>query len=163
MSGRLATSACTRFVEKCELKDSDCIEWTGGTIRGYGAFHVGPRKGGRMWIAHRWLFEQAHGTQPAHIDVCHTCDNRKCVNIDHLFAGTRKQNMEDAVRKGRTSHVARFKGETHPLSKLTDAQAKEVRALRLAGSSLRFVARLYGISVQQVSRIALNQSRKEIT
>jgi HNH endonuclease len=116
-----------------------------------------------MQLAHRWLYEQIHGTQPAHIDVCHSCDNRWCVNINHLFAGTRKQNMEDAVRKGRMSHVARNQGETHPMRKLSAAQAKEVRALRLSGSSLSFVARLYGISVQQVCRIALNQSWKEIS
>jgi HNH endonuclease len=163
MSGRPPESACNRFAEKCEPRASGCIEWTGGTIRGYGAFHVGPRKGGRMWIAHRWLYEQVYGMQPADIDICHACDNRRCVNIDHLFAGTRKENMEDAVRKGRTSHVARNKGEKHPMRKLSAAQAKEVRALRLSGSSLSFVARLYGISVQQVCRIALNQSWKEVS
>jgi hypothetical protein len=163
MSGRPPESACNRFVEKCEPRASGCIEWTGATTRGYGRFSIGPRKGGRMWMAHKWLYEQVHGPVEEGIDVCHTCDNRRCVNIDHLFAGTRKENMEDAVRKGRTSHVVRVKGETHPLSKLTDAQAKEVRALRLGGASLGFVARLYGISVQQVCRIALNQSRKEIS
>jgi hypothetical protein len=158
MSGRPPESACNRFAEKCEPRASGCIEWTGGTIRGYGAFHVGPRKGGRMWIAHRWLYEQVYGTQSADMDICHTCDNRRCVNIDHLFAGTRKQNMEDALRKGRVR-----KGESHYNRKLTAAQAKEVRALRLAGSSSQFVARLYGISQQQVCRIALNQCWKEET
>ena len=161
MAGRKPTGSMERFAEKCKPVESGCVEWTGGTTGGYGAFSVGPRRGGRMHLAHRWLFEQAYGKQPASIDVCHSCDNRKCVNIAHLFAGTRKQNMEDAVRKGRTSHVARVKGEKHPNRRLSAAQAKEVRALRLAGCSLRFVSGIYGISVQQVCRIALNQSWKE--
>jgi hypothetical protein len=112
MSGRPPESACNRFAEKCEPRASGCIEWTGGTIKGYGAFHVGPRKGGRMWIAHRWLYEQVYGTQSADIDVCHTCDNRRCVNIDHMFAGTRKENMEDAKRKGRLGGPRKSKGQS---------------------------------------------------
>src|SRR6266478_5623329 len=163
MAGRKPTGSMERFAEKCKPVASRCVEWTGGTTQnGYGLFSVPSRTvRGRMMSAHRWLFEQAYGKQPASIDVCHSCDNRKCVNIAHLFAGTRKQNMEDAVRKGRTSHVARVKGEKHPNRRLTAAQAKEVRALRLAGCSLRFVSGIYGISVQQVCRIALNQSWKE--
>lgn len=160
MAGRQEASQCTRFVEKCELRESGCIEWTGGTTRkGYGLFSPSDRKTrGQMVPAHRWLYEQVHGTVPAHIDVCHSCDNPPCVNVDHLFAGTRKENMEEAVRKGRTSHVARNKGESHPMRKLSAAQVNEVRALRQSGCSLGFIANIYGISVQQVSRIALNQS-----
>jgi len=102
-----------RFAEKCKPIASGCIEWTGGTTNnGYGLFSVpGRTTRGRMMTAHRWLFEQAYGKQPASIDVCHTCDNRLCVNIAHLFAGTRKQNMEDAKRKGRLGGPRKSKGE----------------------------------------------------
>jgi hypothetical protein len=159
MAGRKPTSTCTRFVEKCAFNGTGCIEWTGATTpNGYGVFHVGPRKGGRMHIAHRWLFEQAYGPQLADIDVCHRCDNPCCVNIDHLFAGTRKQNMEDAVRKGRTSHVARNKGEKHPMRKLNAAKVADIRALRALGATLKFISSLHGVSLQQVHRIVTNQS-----
>jgi HNH endonuclease len=113
MSGRSAESACNRFVEKCEPRSNGCIEWIAATTpNGYGVFWIGTRRTGQMQIAHRWLFEQAYGMQPADIDVCHTCDNRRCVNIDHMFAGTRKENMEDAKRKGRLGGPRKSKGQS---------------------------------------------------
>ena len=160
MAGRKPTGSMERFAEKCKPVESGCVEWTGGTTGGYGAFSVGPRRGGRMHLAHRWLFEQTYGKQPASIDVCHKCDNPKCVNIAHLFAGTRKQNMEDAVRKGRTSHVARTKGETHPMAVLTRESVAEVKALREAGKTLADIAYRFSISIAQVHRIVHNKSWK---
>lgn len=148
-----------RFAEKCGAPtESGCVEWQGGTHakgpRGYGLFWAD----GQMRTAHRWIFEQAHGKQPRGIDVCHTCDNRKCVNLAHLFAGTRKQNMQDAVRKGRTSHVARTKGETHPMAVLNQSKVAEIKARRASGETLSVLADEFGVSMAQISRIARNQS-----
>jgi len=153
MAGRKPTSSMQRFAEKCKPVASGCIEWTGGTTKGYGAFHVGPRKGGRMWTAHRWIFEQIHGPQPAHIDVCHTCDNRLCVNPEHLFAGTRTDNMQDAVRKGRTSHIRKNIGEKHGRSVLTWADVNQIRERSDKGASQASLAIDFDVSVQQINRI----------
>ncbi|SRR6266404_828139 len=159
MAGRKPTGSMERFAEKCKPVESGFVEWTGGTTQnGYGLFSVGPRRGGRMWLAHRWLYEQTHGPQPADIDICHSCDNRKCVNLVHLFAGTRKQNMEDAVRKGRTSHVSKNKGEKHGRAVLTSAQVNEIRALRQTGRTLGSIAAVFEVSIAHISRIVNNQS-----
>jgi hypothetical protein len=148
MAGRKATTARVRFDEKCQLVESGCIEWTGGnTGNGYGLFYAD----GQMRPAHRWIFEQAHGKQPADIDVCHRCDNRRCVNLDHLFAGTRQQNMDDALAKGRRLGRRRggigLRGELSPVAKLTADDVASIRAEREAGVILRVLARRHGVSI----------------
>ena len=52
----------------------------------------------------RRLYQERHGvTLPSHIAVCHTCDNPHCIDDAHHFTGTWKDNVDDAVRKGRHS------------------------------------------------------------
>lgn len=64
--------------------------------KGYGYFGPRPYK-----LAHRASYFGFHGDFDKSLSICHRCDTPSCVNPDHLFAGTQKQNMQDAVRKGR--------------------------------------------------------------
>jgi HNH endonuclease len=81
-----------------------CVEWQGALFsNGYG--HIGRKVDGvrREMLAHRFVFEQAHGPIPKGMVIMHTCDNRKCISLEHLRMGTQSENILDAVAKGRHS------------------------------------------------------------
>lgn len=108
-----------------------CLEWA-GTIRNHGGGMV--KIAGREVLAYRLAYELAFGPISPGLLVCHKCDNRRCVNPDHLFVGTQTDNMRDAVRKGRMSRA------------LLPGHVEAIRLHLLAGKSLRHVAHIFKVS-----------------
>jgi len=89
------------FFSKTKALESGCVVWTANkTNGGYGRF----RNGKRLVLAHRFLWEWINGPIDDGLLVCHKCDNPTCVNIDHLFVGTHKDNSDDKISKGRWSN-----------------------------------------------------------
>jgi len=91
-----------RFWEKARIgSDSECWEWTGEKSEsGYGRFVILRKHFG----AHRLAYEFTHNTPVSPgLFVCHTCDNRPCVNPSHLWLGTHQDNMRDMILKGRST------------------------------------------------------------
>lgn len=141
-----------RFMSKIVKVDSGCWLWQGAVIKstGYGRFGV---CGGVVEYAHRaaWMFFK--GPIPSEMFVCHTCDVRECVNPDHLFIGTAKDNMRDASRKGRCvlpTIEQRLRGEDQPMAKLSNAQVIEIRG---SSETVRVLSKKYGVSIGAISQV----------
>lgn len=96
-------------------------------------------------FAHRASWRIFKGEIPKGILVCHHCDVRLCVNPEHLFLGTARDNMRDAATKGRivTPAANYASDETHQVAILTNAQVREIRA---SGDASRDLAVRFGVS-----------------
>lgn len=97
-----------RFWENVERSgDNRCWNWIGTRDNnGYGKIGVGGAEFGRDLKAHRVSYELRYGPIPAGLNVCHACDNPSCVNPNHLFVGTQKDNAQDMSMKGRINPVS---------------------------------------------------------
>lgn len=125
--------------------NSGCWLWTGAVVTGgYGFIVRGQRRADAIH-AHRASYEVFKG----HVgdkQVCHACDNRACVNPDHLFLGTHQDNMNDMKAKGRSA----WQNNTRQ-RRLTVEQVLEIRSRR---KSLTEYARAYGCDLSLISRVA---------
>lgn len=131
-------------VEK--IPEAGCWIWMGATqVRGYGEILSSNRK----MLAHRASYEAFVGPIPKGMYVCHACDNVYCVNPNHLFLGTQKQNLQDMAAKGRST-----RGERNPQAKLTE---EKVRAIRSSNSTSSELAKMYNVSVSNIHSIKRKQ------
>lgn len=120
---------------------TDCIPHDGPLMnRGYGRAYVASSGYGagdrREVLAHRLVWEQQRGPIPAGATVHHRCENKTCVNVEHMELLTRQDHA------GAGGH-----------GKLTQADADQIRRLRAEGRSGKDVAAAFGISVQQVCNV----------
>lgn len=140
-----------RFWDKVFKHPGDgCWVWTASdNARGYGHFQGSK---GRIY-AHRFAYILANGDIPPGLQVCHRCDNPSCVRADHLFAGTRKENMADCVRKRRHQH-----GEKSVGAKISEKDVVDIRKRCLAGERQHIIGKEYGIAQITVSQIVTRKT-----
>lgn len=143
----------TRFLEKVKKTDS-CWEWTGSKYRGgYGHFRRFLEDKWKMYKAHRYSYEYFKGSAKGFL-VCHYCDNPSCVNPDHLWLGTHKQNHKDMQNKGRMKMIRNTK---HKLLNLGIARNIREYKNKYPKTRLKAMALEWDTSIQQVSRILRNE------
>jgi hypothetical protein len=158
--GNISSESSKKFCRKCLfdtkrlllskiIKTNSCWIFIGSKDKnGYGKLCKGR--------AHRISYEIHKGKIPNGIMVCHTCDNPSCVNPEHLWLGTCKQNIVDSVQKGRFQF-----GEKNGRSKLSKEDVSWIKRnhrIRLGSS----IARKFGIGETQVRRIANGFAWKNI-
>lgn len=95
--------------------------------------------------AHRMSYIAFNGEIPHGKSIMHSCDNRSCVNPDHLSIGTRSDNTQDMLEKGRGNT-----GKGLPIKRLTDQQIIDIRDSNLSSYQL---AKTYPVSSVQIRRI----------
>lgn len=139
--------ALERFEKKFTKHENGCWLWNAARrTTGYGVFSFN----GKPVTASRVSFILYHGVDPEGLFVCHKCDNPLCVNPDHLFLGTNKDNVEDRKLKGRPA--GRY-------STLTEERYNEIKQFIEShpNLSLREIARRLGESRSAVQRISKNK------
>lgn len=123
-----------------------CWEWTGGTRRGYGRL----RWPDKFQSAHRIAWRLTFGAWPV-LCVLHRCDNRTCVNPDHLFLGTNADNNADMVAKGRQRGAL---GERNRFNtRLTGDDVVDIRSLASFGATQSALRDAFGVSQQTISAV----------
>ena len=130
---------------------SDCINWSKSL--GHNGYGITTRNN-KTYRAHRLVYCDYHGIDHSDIKgmvVRHTCDNRKCINPEHLVIGTHQDNMDDMKKRNRTA-----KGEAHGRAKLSEVDIKTIRDRYIRGSKvhgLSAIAKDFGVAFQTVSKI----------
>lgn len=133
-----------RFWNKVD-KTTDCWNWTAAkSSKGYGRFKLN----GKLVSPHVLSYQMHNNDHDSTKDVCHICDNPSCVNPDHLFLGSRSDNMRDCRDKGRLvlpdNTGKKFR------AKVTEEQVKEIRA---SIASSKDLSELYNLSVRSINDI----------
>lgn len=130
-----------------------CWEWTAAlTTKGYGKIKIK----GRVVEAHRVSLDLAAGSIPEGLCVLHSCDNRRCVNPNHLRVGTKKDNAVD--REGRERSHDRT-GENNGRAKLTARLVGRIRAEYRGGQcTQKQLASRYGVGRSTIGRAVRRQN-----
>ena len=134
-----------RFLDKVNVSQSGCHEWISVLHRdGYGKFYFD----GKQVASHIVSYKLFVGEVPKGMWVLHKCDNRKCVNPEHLFLGDSIANIKDMDKKGRRG----------TRSNLTESQVDEIKKLLSKRVTQQEIANIFGVHQTTISKIKLGKT-----
>lgn len=143
-----------RKLENMIINDNGCWVYQGRNDKGkklsYGRVSI--YLYGRLWTfrAHRISYAFYNGIDPAEQYVCHKCDNPSCINPDHLFLGTSKDNMVDMVNKGRNKAMG---GEQNPCAKIGESDVLSILERIKQGHTNTAISRDFPVTHSMISSI----------
>lgn len=147
-------SCLERFWDKV-TKTCSCWEWNASSrVNGsYGCMKIN----GKLIDTHRISWQICFGEIPKGKYICHSCDNRKCVNPKHLFLGTPRDNVLDAIKKGRLKqHFIKpfLPGHISPRRRFNKEQIEAIRKLYAnSNKTMEQIGKEYGTYKQAISDI----------
>lgn len=154
----IRTKSLIPLKERFEAKfipepNTGCWLWFGATTyNGYGRISLGLSEKHRLTGSHQASWMIYKGNIPKGFHVLHSCDTPCCVNPYHLWLGTRTDNMQDCIKKGRFNL-----GEKSSQSKLTNTEVTKIRNDKRLGT---IIAKEYKVSTALISTIRHNKKRK---
>ena len=168
------TAAKEKLFSRTVKYPNGCWIWCGGmNDTAYGTLWIRLNGELQQWRTHRLSYFLHNGSIPDGLFVCHHCDNPPCINPDHLFVGTTKDNLYDAIRKGRWTEKHclqnlllvknRAVGERHPQAKLTDADVRQIRLRLASGESQRAIAWSYKLRSTAIWKIAKKKTWSHVS
>jgi hypothetical protein len=126
---RTAEETLAMLLQNAVRTESGClICHLAPTQKGYSSVYVG----GKREYAHRFVYRMLKGVIPAGKMVCHNCDTRRCIEVEHLFAGTAQQNTDDMMSKGRYRQGYTRKVGKELLAKILEMRAQGASHLQIA-------------------------------
>lgn len=150
-----------RFNANHQKLENGCWEWTGEKdMQGYGMVRILPHKDCpdiKRIKGHRLSWMLFNGPLPMHLLICHKCDRRSCVNPEHLFLGTQKDNMRDCIKKGRHMH-----GIGHVWAKLNPEKVREIRKLKAEGQTYDQLSAKFAVHRITIAQVIQQKTWKEV-
>ena len=140
----ISEKAKKRFKEKYFVNENGCWQWT-GAVGGSSRPSPQIRIDWKLYYASRISYEMHIGSITEGLYVCHHCDNHLCVNPQHLFLGTQRDNMRDASRKGRLSGKA----------VMNESIVSEIKRLRAEGKTHAEISKILSIPIGTVGAILI--------
>lgn len=143
-------------------KRGACWEYLGTKTKGgYGLISDSSNGRKHTVLAHRAVFIALNGPVPEGLIVMHTCDNRACINPEHLAAGTQKENIADMMRKHRAP-TSTLPGEMNGNAKLDSAGVLDIRKRISNGERIINIASEYGVSAAYLYALKRREKWKHI-